>query len=231
MVRHCFFLLIYLLTGYVIKAQQTPEMHVLKFECSFNGKPILRDDSLRNWVNKPNFYFTKVRQYISGIRLLRSGNEVWKDSGGFYLIDFLDSEKSKVLLKTHSKDFDEIQFTAGIDSSVQVEGVKGGALDPVNGMYWTWQSGYIHTKIEGCYLENNEKTTVELHLGGYKTPNSTAISVALKNVVPSAICHIQFDISPLLVTMRQLKINKVMSPGSHAAALSRIWADHITAQP
>ena len=37
----------------------------------------------------------------------------------------------------------------GVDSVLNYNGVHEGALDPINGMYWTWQTGYIHCKLEG----------------------------------------------------------------------------------
>jgi hypothetical protein len=214
-----------------VKSQHAPEILLLKFECLFNGKPVQERDSFANGSVKNAYNFTKIRQYISGIRLLKTGNEVWVDSGGYYLIDLLNPEKSIVFLKTNGKDFDEIQFIAGIDSVIQEEGVKGGALDPINGMYWTWQSGYIHTKIEGFCRENELKSPYELHLGGYTYPNSTVISVAFKNIVPKAEYRIQFNLEPLLETMHQIKVKKVMSPGSIAVKLTQSWTQSVKLLP
>jgi hypothetical protein len=82
--------------------------------------------------------------------------------------------------KNITDDFDEIQFSIGIDSLTNVSGAMGGDLDPVNGMYWSWQSGYINFKVEG----NSEKSGAvhkdfQFHIGGYLKPFETLQTVIL----------------------------------------------------
>lgn len=60
----------------------------------------------------------------------------------------------------------------GIDPELQMASEFKGALDPIHGMYWTWNSGYIQLK---CVGELISKTTqqeqhFELHLGGVQAP-------------------------------------------------------------
>lgn len=45
-------------------------------------------------------------------------------------------------------------------------------LDPMNGMYWAWNTGYIALKCTGEILDLTTQTThpFELHLGGYQQP-------------------------------------------------------------
>ena len=38
--------------------------------------------------------------------------------------------------------YNGIQFLMGMDSADQNRGAQTGALDPVKGMFWTWNSGY-----------------------------------------------------------------------------------------
>jgi hypothetical protein len=40
-------------------------------------------------------------------------------------------------------------LTMGVDSARNVSGAQEGALDPANGMFWSWTSGYIMIKAEG----------------------------------------------------------------------------------
>jgi hypothetical protein len=55
-----------------------------------------------------------------------------------------------------------------------------GDLDPIKGMYWAWQSGYINMKIEGksssCRTRKNE---FQFHIGGYLSPYYAMRKVAL----------------------------------------------------
>ena len=45
--------------------------------------------------------------------------------------------------------YKSIKFMIGVDSTRNVSGSQTGALDPANGMFWTWNSGYIFLKMEG----------------------------------------------------------------------------------
>lgn len=59
----------------------------------------------------------------------------------------------------------------GVDSLLQVSGVQSGALDPLKGMYWTWQTGYIQFKMEGILSKDTlgeGLIPIQLHLGGFQ---------------------------------------------------------------
>lgn len=64
--------------------------------------------------------------------------------------------------------YDSITFLIGVDSLHNVSGAQTGALDPVNDMFWTWNSGYVMAKLEGNSSSSpqmNQK--FEYHIGGY----------------------------------------------------------------
>ncbi len=50
-----------------------------------------------------------------------------------------------------------------------MSGAQTGALDPANGMFWSWSTGYIMTKFEGTTAGG---TDLEFHIGGFKGVNS-----------------------------------------------------------
>jgi hypothetical protein len=45
-------------------------------------------------------------------------------------------------------------------------------LDPIYGMYWSWNTGYVALKCSGelIYTKNQKVQAFELHLGGYQAP-------------------------------------------------------------
>ena len=62
-----------------------------------------------------------------------------------------------------------------------VAGAIGGTLDPINGMYWAWNSGYVNFKIEGTStLSNARKNAFKFHLGGYQHPYNSYRAVLIK---------------------------------------------------
>jgi hypothetical protein len=107
----------------------------------------------------------------------------------------------------------------GVDSATNVSGAFGGDLDPTNGMYWTWQSGYINVKVEGR-SPAAPGGVFELHLGGYAAPHATAQWVELP--VRTGRCAI--DVQRLMESVDLTGHAHVMSPGPEAMRLSRAAA-------
>lgn len=56
----------------------------------------------------------------------------------------------------------QIRFTIGLPDSVLQNGIGDGVLDPLNGMFWTWQTGYVFVKCEATL--NQQKYSY--HIGG-----------------------------------------------------------------
>ncbi len=113
---------------------------------------------------------------------------------GYQLIQF---EKDAVLK------FDIIENTnkrtkllIGVDSMTNVSGVMGDDLDPMWGMYWSWQSGFINAKITGVLEKEQTQIPFEFHLGGYQFPFYNAQQVEL--VIPDNPNLLVFDLAPLL---------------------------------
>ena len=73
----------------------------------------------------------------------------------YHLVDLNNPES--LVLQTQTENFDKIQFNLGIDKQTNLDGVKGGDLDPLKGMYWTWNTGYINIKIEGIIYSEQVK--------------------------------------------------------------------------
>lgn len=105
---------------------------------------------------------------------------------------------------------------------MNVSGAMGGDLDPMKGMYWTWNSGYINFKLEGnspeCPSRNN---AFQFHLGGYTSPNSTLRNLSFQ-IPPDEKIMLRMDISRFLMAVDLNKQHHIMSPGPDAAALSTL---------
>ncbi|HXP53201.1 MAG TPA: MbnP family protein, partial [Bacteroidia bacterium] len=60
-------------------------------------------------------------------------------------------------------------------------GAQSGALDPVNAMFWEWNTGYIFMKMEGkSPVSKSPGNLLEFHIGGYRTPYNCIRTVTLK---------------------------------------------------
>ena len=68
----------------------------------------------------------------------------------------------------------------GVDSTRNVSGAQTGALDPLNDMFWTWNSGYIMAKMEGTSPQSNQAgKRIEYHIGGFSGVNNTLKTINL----------------------------------------------------
>lgn len=132
-----------------------------------------------NPLNEP-FSITKLKYYISNITF--GGNDsktLFKTDADFLVDEAIDSSKT-VSLKIPPGNYRSMSFLLGVDSIKNVSGAQTGALDPLNGMYWTWNSGYIMFKVEGqspvSSLVNNH---FEYHIGGFAGSQNTVRKILI----------------------------------------------------
>jgi len=190
-------------------------------------KPVWGDDVFQ--IEKKYFLSTKndsfqvslCKFYLSEIELYQKGNLVYKEENSFHLINLNDSLSLSFSLKGNDIQFDEIRINIGIDSSTNVAGIMGGDLDPVNGMYWTWQSGYVNFKVEGKSNSSKNKTgSFSYHLGGYAEPFLCVQQISLKTSSSSFI-NISFDLAKFVSILPIQTKPEIMSPGEMAVILSK----------
>lgn len=168
--------------------------------------------------------FTRLRFYISNIRLLDSEQTAFQEENSFHLID-IEAKNSLEIPLGISEDlkFDQLSFSIGIDSTTNSGGVMGGDLDPTKGMYWTWQSGYINFKLEGtsplCATYFNE---FQYHIGGYQAPNNTLQEVVFPINSQKDILKITLDIKAFINELDLKTQHSIMTPGAKATKLSEL---------
>ena len=166
-----------------------------------------------------------LKFYISNVRFFLKDSLVYQEQNSYHLCDAAIPNSNRFLMrKSEAISYDKFQFDVGIDSSMNVSGVMGGALDPTNGMYWTWQSGYINFKLEGrCYSCDTRNHEFQFHLGGYSSPFKSLQTVSF-NVKNARDLAVIFDISQLLKNIDLAKQNHIMSPSAEAVAFSKLVA-------
>ena len=121
-----------------------------------------------------------LRYYISKIKLKTNDGRTHTDevasdgSKGYYLIDESEDESHHITLENvPPADYSEITFTIGVDANQVTEGAQTGALDPAEGMFWSWNSGYIFMMFEGESEDSSDPDKAVLyHVGGYKSDAS-----------------------------------------------------------
>ena len=135
-------------------------------------------------------------------------------------------------------------FTVGIDSAGVEEGATGGILDPVvNGMWWSWNAGYVAVKVEGQSpaspggargntIDTTAANGFVYHIGGWKERPGTRLAYNNRRVridfdddatvavgeLPHV--HLEFDVARLFGAERDIDFslqNNVHSPADNQA--------------
>ena len=173
-----------------------------------------------------------LKFYISGIQFFNKGIPVWSEIQSFHLIDI--EKPQSCLVKINIPDqlvADELVFNLGIDSLTSVSGAFGADLDPTQGMYWTWQSGYINIKMEGksqrCTTRNHE---FQFHLGGYQSPFNACQNICL-DLQKNDSHNILINFQNLFDKIDLAKQNQIMSPGKNAYTLSQYFSEIFSVIP
>lgn len=97
-----------------------------------------------------------------------------------FLINQADTATSHITLRIPSTSYNLISFNIGVDSARNTTGAQTGALDPAQGMFWTWSTGYIMAKFEGSSpVANTPNNVIEYHIGGFKAAESVVRRITL----------------------------------------------------
>ena len=205
---------------------QTVKPFQLSFLPMINGSPISLNQHYFSTELNDSISISKLKFYVSNIALLNNDKVIYKNSDGVYLLNAEDSLNLQFDIPQNIS-FNRIQFGLGIDSITNTSGALDGALDPLMGMYWTWQSGYINFKMEGFVgnLEQEDKK-FEYHLGGYSDKNN-AYKLVEFNVQANSDIQFQMPIDIIFKSIFSEKNYNIMSPSASAVSLSKKIAQSI----
>jgi hypothetical protein len=205
------FSIFFILISIVVNAQ--PQFHSLRFRFTFGGEDVELQKSYFSVAINDSIKLETVKFYVSNVHFEKDGEIVDTTSKRFYLIDLENKFSRDISFSSLGvKPCDTLEFSIGIDSLTNVSGAMGGALDPVNGMYWAWQSGYINFKIEGsspaCKTRHN---VFQFHVGGYSSPFATIQNFKFA-ISKTDNVTIEIPLDELLEKIDIRKTNEVMSP-------------------
>lgn len=107
---------------------------------------------------------TQLTYYVSNVTLTTSaGNKI--NLGNYELISHIPGQQAMVLLDSiPAGRYTSVSYMIGVDSLANSTGVHTGALDPSNGLYWTWSTGYVFLRLKGRFTSQN--TAYSFDIGG-----------------------------------------------------------------
>lgn len=181
------------------------------------------------------FRVTLFKYYISNIALIKTDSSLLWLPQTYHLIVHEDSLSHIITLpNVPDGKYIGVQYLLGVDSIHNMTGAQEGALDPVNGMFWNWNSGYIMAKLEGLSTASQSPGNVFLyHTGGFGGPNSVLKTIRLYfngETAQVAALHqpriyIKANVNEWFQTPNMLLINQT-SVNNDPGPVSRFIADN-----
>ncbi len=191
---------------------------VLDFNHMVGREDLILDSVMYKNEFNQSYSISKFRYYISNIKLRRNDGTGYI-SNEYYLIDVENKESQQIIIPEKG-DYISISFTIGVDSLHNCSGLQKGALDPVKGMFWVWNTGYIFLKLEGkSPFSKTPSNIFEYHIGGYKQPSNSIRQVTLnlseksiQSIVDDAdLLPISVDVSEILKTPKSIDFTRLSS--------------------
>lgn len=187
------------------------------------------------------FNVTTYKYYISNIKFIKTDNSVWAESNSYHLVDYSDAASTLLTIGgIPAGSYKSIEFTVGVDSARNVSGAQTGALDPSNGMFWSWNSGYIMAKFEGTSPQSTASANnLKFHVGGFSGVNNTLKTISLSfgtqtaDVTNSTVPKVHLSNNLLEwfespTTIDFSTINTIHMPGTAAKTVADNYADMFT---
>ncbi len=185
-----------------------------------NGKSlILGAAGSYTTANSDTFYVNLLKYYISNVSLTNSAGQTFTVPESYFLIDQSDSTSGFTTIQNiPADDYSSISFMVGVDAARNTSGAQTGALDPLYGMFWGWNTGYIMAKMEGYSRRSAAgNKTLFFHIGGY-TGKFTGVRTVTLNLPINV--HIQEQHLPKISIAADLA--KWFS-GTHALPFSSVY--------
>lgn len=196
-----------------------------QFKLSLSNEELELGKSYFSPTLNDSFKIDVLRFYITNIGFDFAGAPFGEMEKEYHLIDFSNDSSTVVNIETPLHG-DHLTFQLGVDSLINAGGAMDGVLDPVNGMYWSWQSGYVNFKMEGsspmCQTRNNK---FNLHLGGFLSPNQSACQVKIPFTHVAEEMNIDLPIEKIFENYKLSEVPDIMSPGSETVRLSKVIAE------
>ncbi len=157
----------------------------ISFVNTIKGKPV--ELNTARYINPfaEEYSVSKLKYYISHVSLAFNTGII-KEDESYHLVDESKADALSFSFAVKAGTYHSLSFMLGVDSLKNVSGAQTGALDPLNDMFWTWNSGYIMAKLEGSSPQSKVvNNKVEFHIGGFCGVDNVLKNISLN--FPSAL--------------------------------------------
>jgi hypothetical protein len=129
----------------------------------------LNDRTYTNALGQ-SYTVSQFKYYVSNFTLTKKDGSTYQVPESYFLIDEENAASRTITLPDiPAGDYAGLSFVIGVDSTRNTSGAQTGALDPVNGMFWSWNTGYIFVRLEGNAPASPQPyNKLQYHIGGFK---------------------------------------------------------------
>ncbi|MBL0339440.1 MAG: hypothetical protein IPP71_00050 [Bacteroidetes bacterium] len=163
----------------------------------------------------------EMRYYISNIVFVTPAGVEFKAPNYELIIEDSAETKYFVVENVPFGNYDSLKFLLGVDSAINTIGALTGDLDPINSMFWDWQSGYINFKHEGMFIDSTGNPDfLTYHFGTLKGTVDEVLPINLNFTEGTKIINITFNLnkiyrSPNVINFNGENIHQSTGPGEN----------------
>lgn len=174
-----------------------------------------------------SFKIIVLKFYISNLCFYNKNKLVWCEKNSAHLVD-VNTKGFFTVNMPNQLNIDKVSYDLGIDSVTNTSGALDGDLDPMLGMYWTWQSGYINLKFEGLYNYSvKQQQPFEFHIGGYNGEDNALQHLYFDVDTVQNKLSFNFNLDSILNELKNLNYKHLMSPGKNAVLFSNMIGNNL----
>lgn len=224
------FFLLLVITGFRVPEKARTVAADRKITIVFHNKvgdtELVLGDSVKNILGE-TITVERFRYYVSNFAVQQENGEIRKLPVSYFLIDEENPATKTITIPVPSGKINHISFLLGVDSIRNVSGIQTGALDPLKGMFWTWNSGYVMAKLEGSSESSSSAgNRFTYHIGGFRPGMNVLKTIDI--AIPTSEkeiqeIHINADINHWFKGSSELKIAETPvchSPGALAMKIA-----------
>lgn len=152
------------------------------------------------------FRISLLQYYISNISVQDANGKAYTvpQDSSYFLVSEENAASQFVKVRVPEGDYQRLTFTLGVDSLRNTMDIskRTGVLDPStgmdNGMYWSWNSGYIFFKMEGTSdaapADPSGQHKFRYHIGGfggYSAPTINNIKTITIDLRPAGVAKVR----------------------------------------
>jgi hypothetical protein len=140
-----------------------------------------------------------LKYYISHMKLVNENGERVELYGHELIDQSVPTSLQLDQVEIPDGHYTSIEFNLGVDSLNNHSGDQAGDLDPMYGMIWTWNTGYIFFKHEGYFTSSTSGTEQPLiyHYGTDRALVPISLPIELHADRSASVINLQFDLNKL----------------------------------